>query len=190
MDVIAIRGWGCRLPLLFVLLACWLPAQGQQLVGLASRWSNEFTEWEIQTSDNENAGEIRMQWTMQNNWTDWSIQLGGETGRLRIKWKDNLNEWELRMGREIITIRTAWRDRFQEWIVISDEARFTIRPVYGNTLEAWETINQGGNYLGLYTSFEGDPRAWTIVDDMGEEISIYTKLALAFMPIIHSVPRN
>ncbi len=179
-----------RSSLLFSLLCFSLSVQGQQLAGLSSRWSSEFTEWEIRTTENENAGEIRMQWTMNADWTDWSIQLGNEQGRLRIKWKDNLNEWELRMGGGIITIRTAWHDRFTEWIVISDEARFTIRPVYGNTLEAWETINQGDNYLGIFTSWEGDPRNWTIIDQMGEEISVYTKLVLAFVPIIHSVPRN
>lgn len=165
------------------------PVQGQQLLSFSSKWNNQLNEWEFETDSETNAGEIRMQWTIQNDWTDWSISMSDESGRLRLKWKDNPNEWELRMGGEIITIRTAWRDKFNEWVVTSDSGRSTIRTVYGNTLEAWETLNRTDNYLGLYTTWEGDMRKWTVVDEMKEEVSMPTKLALAFMAILHSIPR-
>jgi hypothetical protein len=165
------------------------PVFGQRLLSFSSRWSDQLNEWEFETDEAEHAGEIRMQWTMQNDWTDWSISMGNQSGRLRLKWKDNPNEWELRMGGEIVTIRTAWRGRYQEWIVTSDSGRFTIRTVYGNILEAWETLNKTDNYFGLYTTWEGDSRNWTVVDEMKEEVSMPTKLALAFIAILHSIPR-
>lgn len=185
-----------QLSIPFVILSCLMasmafftPANGQRLISFSSKWNNQLNEWEFETDENPNAGEVRMQWTINNDWTDWSIRLGDETGRLKFKWPDNPNEWELRMGGQIITIRTAWRDRFNEWVVSSDEGRFTIRTVYGNSLEAWETLNRTDNYMGFYTSWEGDPRNWTVVDEMKEEVSIYTKIALTFIPILHSIPR-
>jgi hypothetical protein len=165
------------------------PVYGQRLLSFSSKWSNQLNEWEFETDESTTAGEIRMQWTMQNDWTDWSISMDNQSGRLRLKWKDNPNEWELRLGGEIITIRTAWRGRYQEWVVTSDSGRFTIRTVYGNTLEAWETLNKTDNYFGLYTTWEGDPRNWTVVDEMKEEVSLPTRLAMAFIAILHSIPR-
>lgn len=174
---------------LYFFLAVHFPAQGQQLLAINSKWNNKLNEWEIATSEDEYAGEIRMQWTLQNDWTDWSIQLGNQTGRLKTKWQDNPNEWELRMGGKIITLRTAWRGKFDEWNIISDQGRHTIKTTYGNSLESWETLNRTDNYLGLYTTWEGDPRKWTVVDDMKEEVSIYTKVAMAFIAILHSIPK-
>ncbi len=165
------------------------PVCGQRLLSFSSKWNNQLNEWEFETDQSATAGEIRMQWTIQNDWTDWNISMENESGRLRLKWKDNPNEWELRLGGEIVTIRTAWRDKYQEWVVTSDSGRFTIRTVYGNTLEAWETLNKTDNYFGLYTSWEGDPRKWTVVDEMKEEVSMPTKLAVAFIAILHSIPR-
>jgi len=175
---------------LMVFLALFIPVNGQRLISFSSKWNNQLNEWEFETDKDTNAGEVSMQWIMNSDWTDWKVTLGNETGRLKLKWPDNSNEWELRIGGEIITIRTAWRDRFNEWVVTSDQGRFTIRTVHGNSLEAWETLNRTDNYIGFYTSWEGDPRKWTIVDEMKEGVSVYTKIALVFIPILHSIPRN
>ncbi len=164
-------------------------AQGQKLLSFSTKWNDKLNEWEFETDENRNAGEIRMQWTINNDWTDWNVQFDNDSGRLRLKWQDNPNEWELRMGGEFITLRTAWRGRFNEWTIDSDSGRHTIKTVYGNSLEAWETRNQTDNYLGIYTTWEGDLRKWTVVDDMKEDVSMGTKLAMAFISILHSIPK-
>ena len=90
---------------------------GQILNGIATKWSDTFSEWVlfVDIDGEEVEGELRMRWPSRNDWTEWNYRLEEETGTIKLKWRDNPNEWELRGDNEVVTARTVYNNSFREW---------------------------------------------------------------------------
>ena len=162
----------------------------QVLTGLSTRWDDSFREWVVQSADGEGQSELRMRWQMQNDWTQWDYRLGERTGQIRQKWPDNPNEWEVRGDNQILLARTVFHNDFRQWR-LSDGARtLTIQSRYGNSAEEWETRDADAGSFVMYTAWEGDPRDWVIVDELEADIDLPWKMALAFLVMFHSTPKQ
>ena len=146
-------------------------AQTQTLAGLGARWSDDFGEWIIYTIDESLEGELKTKWRSQNNWTEWQYRVGEVTGSIKLKWPNNPNEWELRSENKIISARTLWRDNFQEWRISDNKNRLTLKTKYSNSGDEWALRSSTVGYFGMYTSWEGDPREWEIIDELDEDVS-------------------
>lgn len=177
--------------LLFTFLcACiCISAQAQYLTGLATKWSDSFSEWTIFTDDESVEGDLEMKWKMQNDVSEWQYRIGEEIGRIKLKWRDNPNEWEIRGNNQIITARTLWNNQFREWRIKGNGTQFTLRCKYGNTTDEWELRNSSNGIFEIYTNWEGDPREWNIVDELDESIGLPMKMAIVFIATFHSIPR-
>ncbi|MEL7119617.1 MAG: hypothetical protein AAFO07_09255 [Bacteroidota bacterium] len=166
-------------------------AHTQQLPRYSTwKWSNSYKEWTIQDSLENNIGEIRMTWQLQNNWLDWSIDLNRQVGRLKVKYQDNPNQWDFRIGKEIININTVFPNQFNEWILSDGKFKISIRSIYNDNLEAWEITDDKHGYFAIITSWQGEFRDWTIIDELDEAISPNFKIAMAYLPILFSLPER
>jgi hypothetical protein len=166
-----------------------LPAQ--VLTGAATKWNDSFREWSFYTLDEEAEGELRLRWSTGDDWTDWNYYLEDRTGNIRIKWRDNPNEWEIRGENVVVSARTLWNDDPREWRISGPKGRqFTFKSRYGNQLDEWQISDDRYGYFSIYTNWEGDPRDWVIVDELFEEVTLPEKMAMVFIAIYHSSPRQ
>jgi len=163
----------------------------QFISGVATRWSDDFSEWLIfPESEEEEEGYLRMRWQSQRDWTVWDYRLGDWSGAVKLKWKQNPNQWEFRGNNEIVTARTLWNNNLLEWRITSKLGQFTLKSRYGNVQDEWALRNSKVGEFRMYTNWEGDPREWVIVDELDEEISMTTKIAMLFIVIYHSSPKD
>lgn len=161
------------------------------LTGIGTKWSDEFTEWNVFPEDEEITGELTMRWQFQNDWTAWDYRIGEEIGAINQVWKNNPNQWELRGNNQVITARTVYSRDFREWRITDNDISVTLRSRWTNTFDEW-SIKESDRYgeFKIMTSWEGDPREWVIIDEFDESISLPMKMCIVFLAVYHSVPRG
>lgn len=165
-------------------------ASSQQLVNFESEWNNDFTSWQF-TYGNDQVGEINMRFPMQADWTDWTVEYEGLYGRLKLKYPNNPNIWELKLPNGIIVdMEATWLGQVSAWQILQNQTRISIQTVYGDSMESWSTPDERQGYFGLYTEWQGDFQKWIVIDELNEDIELATKIAMAFICILHSVPRT
>lgn len=166
-----------------------LPAQ--VLTGAATKWNDSFREWSFYTLDEDEEGELRLRWSSGDDWTEWNYSFNDFIGSIRIKWRDNPNEWEIRGNNTIVTARTLWNNDPREWRISGPKGRqFTFKSRYGNQFDDWLITDERFGFFEIYTNWEGDPRDWVIVDELSEEVSLAEKIAMMFIAIYHSTPKE
>ena len=191
-----------------IIVLCLLLCQGaitaQTLLGISTRWSDEFTEWDVYTTlgnqtvteeggeefiEVDPSGELMMRWQADLNWAEWDFTIDDVRGSMRQLWKEDPTQWELRIGTEVVTCRAAWRDDLTEWRITNNNKTLTWRSKYRRDLNEWEL--RGNNYgeFYVYTSFQNDPRDWVIVDELSEDIPFSLKMAMTFLALYHSIDR-
>lgn len=171
--------------------------------GVVSKWSDEFTEWDLYTypevAEEEEAleaeelapsGTFIMRWQSRGDWNTWDYTLNDQRGYIRTLFTDDPGKWEL-VGpqNEVITFRQIWANDHREWRVTDNRSQLTFKTKWGNRMDEWMVRGESHGSFDLYTSWEGDPREWEIVDELDEEISTEMKLAMIFIAVFNSSAR-
>jgi len=190
--------------LVFVALFSGFTLMGQTLDGLAARWSDEFTEWDMYTLEGdqvvyeedgeeyievEPSGQLVMRWQMDRNWNEWDFMIDDISGSIKQTWDDDPTQWELRIGNEVVTCRAAWRNDLSEWRITNNRKTLTWRSKYRRNYNEWELRGDTYGSFSVYATYRDDPRDWSIEDDLTEEIPFAMKMAMTFLAMIHSVDR-
>ncbi len=181
---------------LFILSAYALNLSAQQyFTGIASKWSDEFTEWHIYTypevlegeaepdlDELDPSGELLMRWQNRGDWNRWDYTVGPENGYVRTLFTDDPGKWEL-MGNhnEVITFRQIWANDNREWRITDNKTQLTFKAAWGNRVDEWIVRGETRGRFHMHTSWEGDPRDWIIIDEMDEGISTSMKMAMVFI---------
>jgi hypothetical protein len=165
-------------------------SQAQLLTGIGTKWSDEFTEWNIYSDDEDLEGEITMRWQMQGDWTEWDYNLGDDAGKIKLKWKGDPNLWEISGGNELITARTLWKDDLSEWRITNNTQTITLKRRWNNNFNEWSLKNDKYGEFDIFTNWEDDPREWIVKDELDEDISIHLKIAILFLVTFHSSPKG
>ena len=178
------------LPIFFLLLS--IAVSAQYLDGIGTKWSDDFTEWNIYTideEDEEQVGTLGLRWRTELDWSQWDFRLGELSGSIQRIFKNDPTQWEVRIGNEVTSIRTKWSNDFSEWRITDNTKTLTFQSRYTNNYDQW--IVKGDTYgqFMMYTEWENDPREWIIVDELDEEISFAMKLAMLFIATYHSSPK-
>ncbi len=190
-----------RICLFFVLLSCSLPAQ--TISGISSRWSDSFVEWEIymqpekardeeEASQEEVFGEMKLRWlNVRDDWSEWDFEMGGQRGTIKRRWKDDPSQWELRTYEgDVVTMRIAWAGDFTEWRVTDNSVTLTLKSRWTNQFDEWLVQDSNRGQFYMYTMRRMDPRDWTIEDDLDETVSYPMRLALIFLTVYQSTPKQ
>ncbi len=174
------------LVIILALLPFLLTAQ-VSVVGVATAWTDSFREWIIYTEDEAVEGSLQLRW--QDRWSEWDYRIGEVTGQIRQKWRDEPSAWELRSGTDIITIRTVWKDDFRHWRITDGTQQVTLQTRYGNLWDEW-SLREADGFFNVYTNIEGDPRDWVIEQDWDNPFSQPMQMAMAFIAIYNSIPKE
>lgn len=178
-----------KLVFFICLLALYYSGTAQILTGINSRWSDELTEWNVYTEFEDEEGELIMTWQQQLDWTAWDYRIEEASGSIKMKWRDDPNEWEIRGDNEIISARTKWKGDPREWRITNNDITLQFRSRWGNNFNEWMVTNDEYGYFTIYMDFKNDPRAWVIVDELSDDISLPIKMALVFTAVFNSIPK-
>jgi len=191
--------------IILMLVLASAPFQAQTLDAVISRWDDEFTEWDIYTlegdqeviEDNgeeviaiESSGQLVMRWQADKNWREWDFTVDGLTGSARQMWKDDPTQWEIRLGNEVVTCRAAWRDDPSEWRITNNRKMLTWRAKHPRDFSEWRLRGDTYGKFVVHTTFINDPRDWTIIDELDDNIPFAMKMAMTFLAIYHSVEKT
>lgn len=174
---------------LFIVILQHSSLQAQRLAGLSTKWDDSFVEWSLFTEIEGVEGQIVMRWPSRGDWTEWDFRMGELSGQIKTKWNDDANLWELRANNEIVTIRAVWKDDWRQWEVKNGDIRLDIKSNWSNILEEWSTTSDRYGNMNIYTAWEGDLRDWVVEDDLKSEVTLPTKIAMAFIPVFYSTPK-
>ncbi len=165
------------------------PIGAQQLTGIATQWGDSFMEWIVYTDVEDEVGELKLRWSAQDDWREWTYRIGEYTGQIRAKWPERYDEWEVRGENVIITARALWRDDPRQWRIHTPEGhQYRWNSRFGNILDEWVIGSEEFGFMEMFTVYEGDPRDWTIVDEL--DASLPEKMMLVFLTIFNSTPKQ
>lgn len=174
--------------ILYILLLLPCVAFGQ-IAGMQTSWTNEFNEWSIYATDDAGediVGELRMRWAINDDWSEWDYRIGEDFGQIKVKFKGNFNQWELRGGNELIDIQTIYKDDATQWRIRTSSEVIRLELNRRDALFDWRVDNDKLGFYEVYTEWERDPNAWTIVDEFAPEVSIHVKMAILFFSVFSS----
>ncbi len=162
--------------------------------GLTAVFADDLSQWDVLGYDGERVGELGLryppvagrggdfsQWSFRLEATDDSEALDGE---IRPEIRGRRDRWAVRVGEHLVTVRPVYDGQYDEWAIGDGRTRtvFVVRDF--DLLEYWSTRGPGGpgNYA-VYTSFEGDPREWQVLDETTAPVDAATQLAMLWLPV-------
>lgn len=164
-------------------------AQAPELYAVYTKWSNSFSEWYISTPKDRQAGTLERNYPAGNDWSSWTLQFNGYSGNINQKWTNQPDHWELRYANQIVTMRPVFRGDYTTWRIEGNHTTITWSKQFQHLDASW-TIQQHPGF-SIFTAFEGDPRDWAIEDAIDNEaINLSMKLAMAFISIYYSTPKQ
>lgn len=176
---------------LFIILISLFPfaINAQILTGLAAKWNDDFSEWEIYTDDDEVQGDLTMTWQLQYDWSAFDYRIEEATGHIKMKWRDNPFEWEARGEHSVITARTRWPNDRREWRITNNDLTLHLKSKWGNNPNIWLVTNDEYGYFEMYMYYKNDFRDWVIIDELTAEIPLAMKMMLVFLVMNNSTPK-
>lgn len=161
------------------------------LMGISARYDDSIVEWLIFNDEEDTEGELEMRWATQNDLTKWNYDIGDNSGRIETKWRDDLSEWQV-SGDDgvIITMRPRWPRDFSEWRITDNNKVIHLKTRYANVGDEWIIDSEEYGWFSIYTEYRGDPRDWIIIDEMDEDISMTMKMAMTFIAVFNSFPKD
>ncbi len=179
-----------RIVLYVLCLLFFIPfAHAQRMVGAETRYNNSFRDWILLTEDDDVEGELRLRWTFSDDWSSWDLSVGDITASIEQKWAEDPNLWVIRCEGITVNAKTAWAGEFHRWKLSDGNHQINWESKYSNIKEEWEIDSNNDLFFQMYTRWEGDPRDWTIVDELPEDISDAMKVAMIFLALHFSTPR-
>ncbi|MBK8556378.1 MAG: hypothetical protein IPL65_11695 [Lewinellaceae bacterium] len=192
---------------LAVVVPALLPAQ--QLSSIHTRWGDSFVEWEFfnfstdsmaiqeaidyeESFPEEPAGEMKLRWlNLRDDWTEWDFEYGDLRGTIKMRWKDDPGFWELRsFNGDIVSMRLAWPGDPTEWRVTDNDITLMFRSRWKNQLNEWECDESQYGTFKVSSFHRQDPRDWAIDDLLDERVPDAMRLAMVFLAVYQSSPKQ
>ena len=161
-----------------------------QVIGLGTRWNDSFREWIVQTENEDVNGTLELRWAFRDEWTEWDFRLGDTIASIQQKWKDDPGLWEVRSLGVTVTARSTWPGNFRSWRLTSGNYSITWQSRYANILEEWELRDDRLGNFEVHTYYERDPRDWVVVDELDPDVPFAMRLAMIFIAVYHSTPKQ
>jgi hypothetical protein len=161
----------------------------QILTGLTCNNTDGLKQWNVDTDIEDETNILELIWNIDHNWGEWQINLRGNTGHIKLKWKDDPSEWEIKLNNKTVSCRRNFKDDPREWRISDGTTTIEFRPKHGSDWNEWISDDAHG-VLYMYTEIENDPRQWIIQDDtQSTTTNPAMKIAMIFIAMIHSIPR-
>lgn len=152
-------------------------------------YGDDFTEWNLFAAEDQPAGNLKMRWQMQRDWSEWDFRYGEVTGQIKLRNKHDPNIWELRSEGKVLTMKTIYTGDFNQWRITDDSYTITFSTRYTNIYDGWQLTADKAGKFEIYTQWEMDPRDWIINDKAGERVTFPFKMAMVFLSSFYSSPK-
>ncbi len=184
-----------KLSILFYILVLPYCCSAQWLTGVTTKWNDSFVEWTLfaEAADDEEEemeGDLQLRWPSRNDWTEWTYDIGDENGSIKQTFKNRPGQWDIRGFGKTITARTRWNNDFSEWRITDNSTTLIFKSRWRNNINEWSLNDETHGSFALRTEWDDDPREWRVYDDLDEEISMPMKMAMVFIAIYHSSPKQ
>jgi hypothetical protein len=173
--------------ILFISIAV-VPGFGQRITAIENTWPDSFKEWTLYTEGDSLEGSWEMLWQLENDWSEWTFELGDLRGQIKQKF-NNPGFWEFRAGDEIVTAKILWAGDFGEWRFSDGTHIIKLKSKYYDIPWLWFSKGEDFGYIDIYREYENDPKLWLVEDFLSEEISTLYRIAMIFISIYHSSPK-
>ena len=178
---------------LFILIFLSSPYLGktQNISALATQYNDSFIAWWIYgIDDDEPIGELRMKSPTREDWTSWVYEFyDGSYGNIKVLWQDDLTQWQVFGEGSVVSFRQKWNNDATHWRIETDEDVISFKSRYSNILEEWSCEDQELGTYEVYTTYEGDPRDWTVVDQTSHQLDLTTRMGMIFIALFNGSPR-
>ena len=173
-----------------VFLFCGLFSKAQTLTGFSARFNDAFVEWDIYIDEYDEKGYLTMTWQKPDDWSQWSYRIGEKTGTIKTKWNRDFSQWEIRGDNKIITAQMIWNGDPRQWRITDNNITLELKTRWGNQLNEWLVDDNVRGQFYMNASIQNDPRDWDIQDELNESVSFTMKMAITFLTMFNSVPRE
>ena len=180
-----------RLSCILFTLGLWsLSAQAQVITQISTLWDDRVDQWVIYTDNEDLEGLIELRWPLREDLSEWKYELDELSGIIKQTWKGNPNSWEVIPydGPRIIA-KTIWQNDFSEWKITQGNKIYRFKSKYPSQRFEWELSKGKQDEFYIYMINEADPRDWS-VEDYIEDGSLDLSIAMSFVAIYNSLPRN
>lgn len=164
-----------------------------QFTQASSFWDDRLDEWVIKyyslETDREEQLDLRRKWPLQDNWDEWVFSFENKRGEINSSWKGRDDSWVLRLDGEQLYFRQRWQGDANEWQINTDKRSYIFRTEYRNSADSWLLQDRKDRFL-VYLAYRNDPRDWIIEDVYPEETPLNARLAMIFICLYNSIPKN
>ncbi len=165
-------------------------ARAQKIIGVETRYNNSFKEWNLVTDDPDLIGQLWMRWPFQNDWTSWDLQVGDTHASIQQERPDDPNFWVIRCQGVIVNAKTAWSGEYYRWKLNDGNHQINWEARYANQRDTWATDRLKEFNFQMHSDWKGDPRQWTIEDQLPEDVSLAMRVAMVFITLHFSTPHR
>jgi hypothetical protein len=162
----------------------------QKLTGISVKYNDAYVEWSIYTDDEDVEGNLTMTWQSPDDWTQWTYRVGEHTGSIKTKWNKDLSHWEIRGDNKIISAQQTWQGDNRQWRITNNSFTLDLACKYGNNWNDWAVNDNKRGKFSVLTVYQNDPRDWALEDKLTDDVTLPMKMAIVFMSIINSVPKD
>jgi hypothetical protein len=167
-----------------------LQLNAQTLTGISVKYNDAYVEWSIYTDDEDVEGTLTMTWQNPDDWTQWTYRIGEHTGTIKTKWNKDVSHWEIRGDNKIISAQQIWQGDNRQWRITNNSFSLDLSCKYGNNWNDWTIDDRKRGKISVLTAYQNDARDWNIEDNMSEEVTLPMKMAVVFISIFNSIPKD
>lgn len=160
------------------------------MIGISAKFNNAFVEWDIYTDNDNLDGYFTMIWQNPDDWSQWNYRIGDKTGTIKTKWNKDFSQWEIRGDNKIVTAQMIWNNDPRQWRITDNTISLELKTRWGNQLNEWLVEDNARGQFYMSTSIPNDPRDWDIEDELSEDVSLTMKMAIVFLSMFNTVPKN
>ena len=178
----------------FVLNLFQINTQNAQILrGMSARFNDALVEWDIYTGESDDRGEkgnLTMTWQNPDDWSQWTYRVGEKTGTIKTKWNRDISQWEIRGDNKIITAQMIWSGDPRQWRITDNTMTLELKSKWANQNSEWFVDDDQRGQLFISMNFQNDPRDWNIEDELNQSVSFPMKMAIIFLTMFNSVPKQ
>ncbi len=134
----------------------------QEIQFFQSYYSNDFREWILKDSAEQQLGTMRASWQFERDYSQWDIRIGELSGSIYHKWRDQNNDWEIRLQNDFYTAQAVWKGQFDSWRITNNNKTYYLNLIRDPDGFQWKLSKEQEELCFLYNTYFSDLREWTI----------------------------
>lgn len=165
-----------------------LPVQAQDIYSFQTYYSNDFREWILEDSAEQQIGTLRASWQFEKDYSQWDIRIGELSGSIYHKWRDQNDDWEIHLQNDFYTAQPVWKGQFDSWRITNNNKTYYVNLIRDPDGFQWKLSKEQEDLCFLYNTYYYDLREWTI-EYFGKVNDPALMVTVVFLVSYYSTPK-